>query len=462
LYTNVLGRTSYAANEIAYWSNLLRTGQRSASSVAEFFFTSPEMVRRNLNNNQYVTTLYVAIMGRTPAQNEVAYWSGLLSAGHSRASLIPSFTDSPEFGRLISGMGGAATAQPPQQPPAGDPFRLFATHLYAGVLGRHPAENEISYWANRLRNGSETGTSIAHFFFFSDEMVRRGLSNEQYARTLYQALFNRTPAANETAHWTRQLDSGVSRFNVFVGFVTSDEFRRLCNAYGIQLGELPQHLNTMRGDTNLVKIWNHIATANFSGISDRPEHIAGIIGNMQSEAGPALCPFQIQVSNHVGLGLLQWSFGRRINLESFMFRPGSGVTREEFEAEMNKHLHTYVCPPGTHPQGLLDRVLALQVEFMFHELRNTSEREYMTYINFPTVRTGSAGARAYAELFCSIKVRPGPGMSEADDIQDLGVQNALLASPYSGGRGIMERISFAGLAVRRNRADAVFLQANQR
>jgi len=247
MYINVLGRASYGANEINYWSNQLKTGQRSATSVAEFFLLSPEMVRRGLNNDQYVTTLYIAIMGRTPAQNEVAYWSGLLTAGHSRASLIPSFTDSPEFGRLIAGIGGGGTTAPPPQQttqqPTGD-ARAFATHLYAGVLGRHPAENEISYWANRLGNGSETGTSIAHFFFFSPEMINRRLSNEQYARTLYQAIFNRNPAANETAYWTRQLDIGVSRYNVFVGFVTSDEFRRLCNSYGIELGTLPQQSAT--------------------------------------------------------------------------------------------------------------------------------------------------------------------------------------------------------------------------
>jgi N-acetylmuramoyl-L-alanine amidase len=75
-------------------------------------------------------------------------------------------------------------------------------------------------------------------------MINRRLNNEQYARTLYQAIFNRNPAANETAYWARQLDNGVSRYNVFVGFVTSDEFRRLCNAYGIELGALPESTAT--------------------------------------------------------------------------------------------------------------------------------------------------------------------------------------------------------------------------
>jgi N-acetylmuramoyl-L-alanine amidase len=197
----------------------------------------------------------VAVLGRTPAQFEVAYWAGLLSAGHTRASLVSSFTDSPEFGRLVSGMGGGGTTAPPLQntqqtanPPAGDSFRTFSTHLYVGVLGRQPAENEINYWANRLRNGVETGSSIAYFFFFSPEMTNRGLNNEQYARTLYQALFNRIPADNETAYWTRQLNNGISRYNVFVSFITSEEFIRLCSSYGIQLGTVPPHTQIATGD----------------------------------------------------------------------------------------------------------------------------------------------------------------------------------------------------------------------
>jgi hypothetical protein len=218
----------------------------------------------------------------------------------------------------------------------------------------------------------------------------------------------------------------------------------------------------MRGDanSNLVKIWNHMATAHFPGISDRPEHIAGIIGNMMCEAGEHLCPFQIQVSNQVGLGLMQWSFDRRIALENYMF--SHGVSRTAFFNEVDKHNNTYVCRPGNHPQALLDRVLELQIAFMFHELRN-SESRYMTYVDFPTARTGSAGARAYAELFCSLNLRPGAGTG-ADNILDIGVQNALRASPHAGGAGNLDRISYSALTLRRNRAETVFLQfqANHR
>jgi hypothetical protein len=204
-----------------------------------------------------------------------------------------------------------------------------------------------------------------------------------------------------------------------------------------------------------------IGNANIRGISDRPEHIAGILGNLRAEAGSGFCPFQIQVSNHRGLGLMQWTnsspcgtLGRRTDLENFMWR--NGISQEEFEAEMNKHL-TFVCnsPGCIHPPELLERVLQVQINFMFHELSNTWERFYFNYVDFPTNRTGFEGARSYAELFCALSLRPGPGnISGIDDILDEGVQNALRASPIND----QGRISFSALAFRRSQAEVYYRQ----
>ena len=198
-----------------------------------------------------------------------------------------------------------------------------------------------------------------------------------------------------------------------------------------------------------------MVAAHFTGISDRPEHIAGIIGNLQAEAGQALCPFQQQVSNQVGIGLMQWSFGRRTALENFMW--ANGVAPSEFVAEMNKHL-SGICgsPQVAHPPALLNRVLELQINFMFHEFR-TTERGYMNFVNFPVNRTGVQGARSYAELFCSIALRPGDG-GPTNNILDEGVLAALQASPYVGGVGQLNRISYSNLNGRRNNAERIYQQ----
>ena len=153
---------------------------------------------------------------------------------------------------------------------------------------------------------------------------------------------------------------------------------------------------------------------------------------------------------------MQWSHGRRTELEQYMWR--NGISQADFTREMNKHLLSYCSDTTIHPQDLLDKVLVVQIDFMFHELKNTSERQYVNVIDFPTDKTGVAGARAYAELFCALALRPSPGRDNGlDDLLDEGVIEARRLSLY-GGAGILDRISFNGLAVRRDRAEQIFRQ----
>ena len=249
---------------------------------------------------------------------------------------------------------------------------------------------------------------------------------------------------NQANGWSRVRHNGT------VGFIRSD----LLSSGG---GSSSQQQSTMRGDTNVARVWNLIVAQQVPGISDRPAHIAGIIGNMQVEAGVALCPFQQQTSgSRAGIGLMQWSHGRRTNLENFMWR--NGVCQEEFTRERNRHLNSTCTSTCIHPTGLHNRVLELQVQFMFYELRNTGERQYLNFINSPSSTTGIAGARAYAELFCALALRPGSGRANGrDDIIDEGVIGARRASQF-GGAGNLDRTSFSALQLRRDRAEQVFRQ----
>jgi len=336
----------------------------------------------------------------------------------------------------------------------------FIIRLYAFTLGRGPDAEGHSYWKNMVYGGF-TGGNLAYNFLFSQEFTNKNHSNSAFIDILYLTMMGRHPDAEGKAFWLAHLNAGLPRHSVFGGFEFSPEFINLCIAAGIAQAGHParfQRSSTISGSTNLVKVWNLIVSANFSGISNHAEHIAGIVGNMQAEAGAALCPFQQQASNQVGLGLMQWSFGRRTNLEAYMWN--NGITQAEFTNEMNKHFR----PDGTigycsnpqhvHPAAILDRALTLQINFMFHELRNTSERTYMNFINHPANKFGVAGARAYAELFCALSLRPGDG-GPSGNILDEGVINARLSSGYNTGINL-GRISFHNLTGRRNNAETVY------
>ena len=153
---------------------------------------------------------------------------------------------------------------------------------------------------------------------------------------------------------------------------------------------------------------------------------------------------------------MQWTGARRTALENYMW--AHGISQVQFVTEMNKHLDV-ICDPSNwnhwHSEAFFDRVLEIQVNFMFHELA-TSENFYMFYISHPSNRNGVAGATAYAELFCALVLRPGAGTGTINNIQDPGVREALRESQFVGGPGVLDRVSFSRLDERRNEAEYVY------
>jgi len=457
LYSLVLGRSSEPSG-LQYWSGVLRRGEVTGASVAQGFFFSPELTNRQVSNEQFVDLLYRSLMNREADAEGRAFWINYLHSGRMREEVFAGFVNSPEFNSICAQFGiirGVYT------PPPGGNIRVFVTRLYRLALQREPDISGLNSWTSSLLSRSTTGAAVAYGFIFSNEMLSRNLSNDAYVEILYSTLLGRGSDAAGKAHWVNRLQSGNSRYSIFSGFVTSSEFDLICRNHGITRGTVPPPTNSLPATAStpslamVNKTWNLITEAHFRGISDRPEHIAGIIGNLQAEAGQALCPFQQQVSNQVGIGIMQWSFGRRTNMETYLWSNGVGLT--EFITEVNKHT-THVCnnPQAVHPPALLDRVLQLQVNFMFQEFR-TTERGYMNYIDFPVNRTGIPGARSYAELFCSLSLRPGDG-GPTNNILDEGVLEALQASPYAGGAGQLNRMSYSNLNGRRNNAERVFQQ----
>ena len=449
------GGAGYDDAGLARWAGLLGNGRRTGVSVAFEFFFSDDFIDRRIGDSDFVTMLYKTLLDREPTSMERAQLEDMLYKGYPREDAFAIVVNSSEFNDFCRQAG---ISRETYTPPKGAMARVFATRLYRTALQREPDFNGLNHWHNSLINGRK-GAIVAFEFIFSREMHNRNLSDEDFVEILYNALMGRDSDAGGKAHWVKRLSTGRSRYKVYKSFVGSKEFKRICKEHGIKRGSAPKPKNRMQGDSMVASIWNLMIEAQFRGISDRPEHIAGIIGNLQCEAGLSLCPFQQELGNNkAGLGLMQWSFGRRTALETYMWN--SGINQVDFNLEMNKH-STSICsnPRNMHPPKLLNSVLAVQVNYMFHELRNTSERLYMDYVTFPAKKSGAAGARAYAELFCSISLRPGSGGTNAqNDIIDKGVQDALRASPYSGGAGRLDRISYSGLAIRRDRAANVYQQ----
>jgi len=112
----------------------------------------------------------------------------------------------------------------------------FVTRFYQTCLNRLPDPGGLASWTNGLLSGSLTGAQVANGFIFSDELISKNLSNDQFLNIMYSSFFNRLPDPGGQADWLSVMSRGTSRQYVLAGFVNSDEFRSLCEKYSIRSG----------------------------------------------------------------------------------------------------------------------------------------------------------------------------------------------------------------------------------
>lgn len=117
-----------------------------------------------------------------------------------------------------------------------DQITGFVNRLYSLCFNRQADDEGMVTWKNALISKSKSGAAVAQGFFFSQEMLNRNLSNEEFVELLYQVMMNRNSDAAGKAYWLDRLANGVTREGVYKGFAESQEFGNLCNTYGIVRG----------------------------------------------------------------------------------------------------------------------------------------------------------------------------------------------------------------------------------
>lgn len=209
------------------WVDALKNGWVNGSDLAEGFIFSPEFINRGISDEEFLTILYRAFFNRQPDSVGFNGWLSALQSGTSRSSVLEGFVYSDEFSRLCSQYG--ITPYPL------DLVEAFVTRFYNECLNREPDQAGLDGWVNGLKNGWVTGGGIAESFILSPEYANMGTSDEEFLETLYQAFFNRQPDSVGFNGWLLALRNGMSRSAVLEGFISSDEFFKLCSDYGIKI-----------------------------------------------------------------------------------------------------------------------------------------------------------------------------------------------------------------------------------
>ena len=234
LYTVALGRRSDPAGK-QDWIDAITLRGETGASCARGFLYSPEFLNKGVSNEEFVATLYRTFFNREPDQAGFNAWVGVLNGGTPKEEVIEGFINSTEWANLclFYGIRSGGTGVPSVEMEPNQATIDFATRLYTTCLNRSADQNGLMAWARQLANQRDTGTGAARGFFFSSEFTGQNVSNGEYVTRLYRTFMGREPDQAGFDAWVEQLDSGVSREEVFDGFAQSIEFAGICASYGI-------------------------------------------------------------------------------------------------------------------------------------------------------------------------------------------------------------------------------------
>ena len=227
-YQQVLNRAADPSG-LNDWTEKLATGAYGGADIARGFIFSSEFTSRNLDDLGFVTVLYNAFFNRPPDTAGQDKWLTALASGTSKFDVLDGFLYSLEFSNLSK----SYNIKPIKEVNTNGDIEAFVQRFYQEILGRSADASGLADWTNRLVSGESTGADIAKGFVFSDEFTQNAYDNTTYVQILYRAFFNREADAGGLNGWLNALNGGSSRESVLDGFLRSEEFANLTQAYGI-------------------------------------------------------------------------------------------------------------------------------------------------------------------------------------------------------------------------------------
>lgn len=238
LYIDGLNREPSRA-EVSYWLQQVAAHDMSGSQLAQNFVWSPEFTQKNLSNDEFVEQLYHIYLGRSSDPAGKSDWVGQLNRGISRNSIVWGFENSREFEQTCERygirQGSAVTKNAKLYTKVAD----FVANYYQGFLKREPDEDGLENWTTLLVNGG-TAADLTKGFVFSPEFQNQNVNKEDFVECLYNTYLQRNSDAAGKQSWVQQLPtmSWSEKENVIKGFLYSQEYRELCEKYGIDIGNL--------------------------------------------------------------------------------------------------------------------------------------------------------------------------------------------------------------------------------
>ena len=156
------------------------------------------------NNRLFAMQQYRDFLAREGDADGILYWTNYINGGGTRAAVTEGFFGSSEF---------QGTGSP-------------VVRLYFAYFLRIPDYGGLAFWMNYSRAGHPL-VEISNAFAGSQEFVDRygALSNDAFVDLVYQNVLGRAPDTGGRAFWLGQLNGGMTRGQMMIGFSESPEYK---------------------------------------------------------------------------------------------------------------------------------------------------------------------------------------------------------------------------------------------
>jgi hypothetical protein len=160
----------------------------------------------SLSDQAFLQQLFLDVLGRPIDSGGAASFGAALAGGESRAAVLGVLLGSTEY--------SLREIEP-------------VIRLYSAALVRCPDMAGLQNWTGALQTGALTLTGAGDQFASSAEFLLDygNLDNTGYVEQLYLNVLGRQADPVGLAKWLGQLNAGISRGAVLIGFSESDEFK---------------------------------------------------------------------------------------------------------------------------------------------------------------------------------------------------------------------------------------------
>lgn len=227
-YKKILNRTADTTG-LLYWNSALTTQKNSGAELAWGFIFSTEFSQRNTNNNDFITLLYQAFFDREPDSNGFNDWLSRMNNGLGRQGVLNGFIYSTEFYNLAKNYGILGFTDS-----AFNNFRVeqFVNSIILGLLSTEANQIDLDTYKNNIINKTQNANDLVTILVNSNSFKIRNLNNNDYIKTLYQALIRRLPTTEENTNALNILNNN-GRTVLLNNILSYDEFKSYHISYGI-------------------------------------------------------------------------------------------------------------------------------------------------------------------------------------------------------------------------------------